>query len=73
MGGSLLGFCWIPGREKEWPHWAAACWGPAVQFLVGSAGPGDAQGTAGLVLCPGTTRLVSHCCKHRCRGLVFEE
>lgn len=41
-GGGLLGFCWIPCREKQWPHWAAAHWAPVLQFLVGSNGPGDA-------------------------------
>lgn len=41
-GGGLLGFYWIPCREKRWPHWAAAPWALVVQFLVGSNGPGDA-------------------------------
>lgn len=52
-GGGLLGFYRIPGGQKQWPRWAGACWGPAVWFLGCSAGPGDARGTAELVLCRG--------------------
>lgn len=59
--GGLLGCCWIPHCEKRWPHWAAARWGPAVPFSVGSAGAGDTQGTAGPVLCQGATRSASPC------------